>query len=77
MGNFYDIRNSLTLTDDQARMYWKWVSKLSEDWAAEGEQLDEVCITFTFTPIGRWVVAHLGGSGDLTKPNCVLENALM
>jgi hypothetical protein len=72
--DFSDIRAALVLTDQQARMYWNWVTELSRKYGGLDEVLDEVSITFTFSPLGRSVVAHTESVDMRTGEHCTLDN---
>ena len=73
LGDFFDIREALALTEQQSRKYWAWVSKLGDSYGDAGEQLEEVSITFTLTPLGRLVVAHTQHVDARAEEHCTLD----
>ena len=52
----------LELSPDESQRYWDWVNSLSKVVADNGEQLEDMTISFIFTPYGQEVIAHTGGN---------------
>ncbi|MFA7536651.1 MAG: hypothetical protein WCY68_11215 [Desulfuromonadales bacterium] len=48
------------LTPGEEAAYFRWARELSKRYAVENEILDEVTVSFTFTPLGTYVVAFTG-----------------
>lgn len=51
----------LELNDEQSQRYWDWIKALAQKLGEEDEQLEDVTISFIFTPYGQEVIAHTGG----------------
>jgi hypothetical protein len=47
-----------TLTPEEQARYFHWVGMVAKECGAQNEILDEVTVSFTFTPLGIAVVAH-------------------
>lgn len=74
LGDYHDLREGLLLSEQQARMYWAWVSELNRKYAEAGDILEDVCLTFTFSPMGRTVIVHTTPVNVLEGMHCTLED---
>jgi hypothetical protein len=48
------------LSAEQITLYMDWMSELARLHAQEHENLDQVTVSFTFTPLGKYILAHTG-----------------
>lgn len=58
MAGFNNLK--LELTEEQTARYQEWLRDVVRQNAAEHENVDEVTIAFTFTPLGQFILAHTG-----------------
>lgn len=58
MSDFDNLK--FELTAEQTNLYQEWLKKIARLHALEHENLDEVTISFTFTPLGQLIMAHTG-----------------
>lgn len=62
------------LSAEQTLRYEEWLRELARLHALEGENLDQVTISFTITPLGQFVIAHTGSHMPKDGHKLVLQD---
>ena len=62
------------LTTEQTVLYHEWMKSIVKLHALEHENLDQVTISFTFTPLGQLIMAHTGNHIPADGHQIVLQD---